>query len=791
MTPHALGATLTCGSFESDSSMSSPPNSNRPRQLVFGPFVFDETFGELRKHGIRVRLEGKPLQLLAAVIRKPGQAITRDELQNELWESGTFVDFDHGLNAAMNRLRGVLGDSADQPRYIETLPGRGYRFIAAVQETVPKPVLMMAPTPVAGDLEPAALVPPAIQEQRIVVEDNLPAATTNGPSASTVGSRGAVLAWAVAASVLATVAGVGWWSAWRSTGPVDHPLLRLNVDLGPDAVADNHITAAFSPDGSRLLFHARGPDGTQQLAVRLLDRPQATLLSGTEGAFAPFFSPDGQWIGFFAEGKMKKVSVFGGGVVTLCDAPDARGAAWGEDGNIIATLNSMPATGLSRIPAAGGMPQALTHPGEIGEATHRWPQILPGSQAVLFTGNKTASNYDDSSLEILSLRTGQVKMVLRGGYFGRYVQGGYLVYIHHGALFGIRFDLDRQEVRGTPAFLQEDIAGNPTTAGGQFDLSHNGNLVYLSGKSPSGTWTLVWLDSAGHTQPLRAAPGIYYNPRLSPDGQRIAYSTNSAIEVYDWGRDSITRLTFTAQTQTNLKPVWTPDGKHIIFVSQGTNEFSLQWIRADGSGEAQLLLKSKNELVPRSFSPDGKRLAFEERDAETRMDIWTLPIDLSDPEHPRPGKAELFLRTPFAVTEPAFSPDGRWMAYSSAESGGPEVFVRPFAPGVPSGSGKWLISTGGGQSPIWSRIGKELFYKGPGNRIMTAAYTANGDSFAAGKPRPWSNSQILGELDLEPDGKRFVGTFYPPTGSSGEPNGSVHVTFLLNFFDEVRRRIRP
>jgi serine/threonine-protein kinase len=194
--------------------------------------------------------------------------------------------------------------------------------------------------------------------------------------------------------------GIGWWTAWRTALPANHPLLRLSVDLGPDAEANARVNAAISPDGSRLVFPVRGPSGTRQLATRLLDQPQITLLSGTEAGGGPFFSPDGQWIGFFTGRQLKKVSIRGGGVLTVCDAPDGRGAAWGEDDNIIATLNSGPATGLSRISAAGGTPQELTHPGARGEATDRWPQILPGGQAVLFMSSETASNYDDASIQV-------------------------------------------------------------------------------------------------------------------------------------------------------------------------------------------------------------------------------------------------------------------------------------------------------------------------------------------------------------------------------------------------------
>src|SRR5947209_4248295 len=294
--------------------------SNPSRPLVFGPFEFDEASGELRKHGVRVRLQGQPLQILADFIRQPGKIITREEFQQHLWSGSTFVDFDHGLNAAMNRLRQVLGDSAEHPHYIETLPGRGYRFVAAVQDTASKPVLMMAAT------EPVATLP-KVAEAPV---DEMPA-----PAAS---SRRHFLRWLAATGTLAIVAAAGWWMAWRPARPADRPLLRLSVDLGPDALSGDGITAAISPDGTRLAFPARGSDGKHRLATRLLDRPEATLLSGTDEGQDPFFSPDGQWIGFFTDGKLKKVSVQGGAVVTLCDAPDGRGGAWGEDGNIIVTL---------------------------------------------------------------------------------------------------------------------------------------------------------------------------------------------------------------------------------------------------------------------------------------------------------------------------------------------------------------------------------------------------------------------------------------------------------------------
>jgi Tol biopolymer transport system component/predicted Ser/Thr protein kinase len=582
---------------------------------------------------------------------------------------------------------------------------------------------------------------------------------------------------------------------WRATRPVEHPLIRFSVDLGPEAVEGVNLTAAISPDGARLAFVARGPAGKQRLATRLLDQAQATLLPGTENAADPFFSPDGQWIGFFADGKMKKISVQGGAAVTLCEAPEERGASWGEGGSIIAALDGSPGNGLSRVPAAGGTPQTITRPGEKGELVHRWPQILPGGQAVLFTGGTSQASYEDASIEVLSLKSGQWKAVQHGGYFGRYLAtsnaAGHLVYVHQGTLFAVGFDLDRLEIRGTPAPLLEDVAGDADSGAGRYDVARNGTLVYRSGKSSIAGWPIAWLDGTGKMNPLLAAPGQYFRPRFSPDGNRLALAVgpfgSGDIQVYDWQRGTTTRLTF---TQSNTNNVWAPDGKHIVFRSEAPGRFSILWIRADGAGEAQTLLESKGNLRLYSFSPDGRRLAFAEQDVDTGYDLWTLPLDVSDQDHPKPGKPELFLRTPSNESEPAFSPDGRWIVYKSNESGRDEVYVRPF----PGPGGKWQISTGGGTHPIWSRNGRELFYETLDNRIMVSNYTAKADSFVPDKPSTWSNTQILetrssavDNLDLAPDGRRFA--VFPRPDATGEQKGSVHVTVLLNFFDELRRRV--
>jgi serine/threonine-protein kinase len=632
----------------------------------------------------------------------------------------------------------------------------------------------------------------AIGEARIVLE--APRAN-QGPGAVTAPLRSRLqwLAWSLAVAALIALAAVSFVHFREQPSP--HPTMRFSVDLGADAVAGPRITAAISPDGQRIAFVARDADGTEQLATRLLDQAVPTLLAGTNNATDPFFSPDGQWVGFFANGKMKKISVHGGSAVTLCDVEGARGASWGEDGNIIATLGGANNIGLSRIPDSGGTPQTLSHPKE-SEVSHRWPQILPGGQHVLFTSSTVNGVYDDGFLGVLSLKTGQWKTVQKGGYFGRYVsvghKSGYLIFVHQTTLFGVPFDLDRMETRGAPAPLLEGVAGEQITAGGQFDVSRNGTLIYLGGKAPGQAWSIAWMDSAGRMQPLLATPGNYVTPRLSPDGKRMVLSVGIyELQVYDIQRDVMTRLTL--NNRQNTYPIWSPDGRHIVFRAQKGSDISLEWVRSDGGGQEQTLLTSKTDLRLYSISPDGTRLAYAENTPDTGFDIYTLPLDLSDREHPKPGKPEVFLKTPYVEYEPAFSPDGHWMAYTSFESGVISVYVRPF----PGPGGKWLVSgpnTGTlGVHPIWSRSGHELFYEGvTDNRIMVVSYSANGDTFEAEKPRAWSNTRILEpnnifwNMDMSPDGKRFA-VF--PRPEAGEQKGSVHVTVVLNFVDEIKRKM--
>ena len=589
--------------------------------------------------------------------------------------------------------------------------------------------------------------------------------------------------WMAVAALLGLAAVAGWWMAWRATRPVEHPLTRLTVDLGPDALTGFNTTVAISPDGRRLVFPARGPEGKQQLATRLLDQEQITLLPGTEGGFDPFFSPDSQSIGFFANGQLKKLSLQGGVPLPLYGAPTPRGASWGEDGSIVVALTQL--SQLTRIGGASGAPERVTKliAGEIG---HRWPQVLPGGQTVLFTTSVTNTGADQSSIAAVSLKTGQTKVLLRGGYFGRYVPPGWLVFVRQGALFGVRFNVDRLGVQGSPVPLVQDLAANPMTGGGQFEFSAEagGSLVYLAGKGAAQNLQVAWMDGSGTMTPLLATPGTYSVPRFSPDGKKLMILSGSDIYVHDLERGTTTPMT----TDNAVSPIWTPDGKHIVNLSI-TGGFHIIWRRSNGSGEPYTLLDNlKYNVIPWSFSADGRRLAFSEFNPETGADLWTVALDLTDPDRPKAGTPELFLRTPAEEVLPRFSQDGRWIAYRSNESGRNEVYVRPFPP---QNGGRWKVSTNGGLYALWSNDGRELFYEADDNRIMVVDYTVDGDAFVSGKPRVWADRPLfyagVSNLDLAPDRKHFAVVIAPELNSAVK--GSVRVTMLLNFLDELKRKL--
>ena len=349
-------------------------------------------------------------------------------------------------------------------------------------------------------------------------------------------------------------------------------------------------------------------------------------------------------------------------------------------------------------------------------------------------------------------------------------------------MFAVAFDLDARETRGTAVPVLNDIAFDPSASLPQYDISDDGTLVYraTANRGPS-TASIVWLDATGKRDPLPLPPAEYPSlPRLSPDGKRLALTVREGgsqdIWVYDTERDQKTRLTF--GTETFASPVWSRDGKYVVFGSIGNGLF---WARADGGGQPQPLAQRASIAFPFSFSPDGSQLAFYE--VSRLPQIWTVPLDYSDGLKAR--EPEPYMTNQFAESAPKFSPDGRWLAYESNETGRTEIYVRAF-PAAAQG-GKWPISNSGGALPVWSPNGRELLYQS-GDQIMSVDYTTTGNVFSAGKPRVWLTSMGGAQgFDIAPDGKRLIA--FMPTALGTAPKADHTLVFVQNFFDELRRRV--
>jgi Tol biopolymer transport system component len=598
----------------------------------------------------------------------------------------------------------------------------------------------------------------------------------------------------VVAGVIGLAALWGVWN-WRAAPlPPARPLLRFNADLDVD-IAGNSAggpSLAISPDGKLLAFVSRNSEGRPStLFLRALANSQSLELPGTTGAAAPAFSPDSKWIAFFQDEKVKKISAEGGSPITLCEAGgNGRGISWGEDNNILFSLQRSP---LMRVSSSGGSPQNASElDRQKGEVSHRFAQVLPGGKALLFTATQDNALYEDATIQVQDLQSGKRKTLVEGGYFGRYLNGaddaGYLLYVHEGTMFAAPMDLRRLERTGPGFPVLEDVSVNPTNGFARLAVSPSGTLAYLSGSNNSGQLSLFLIDAAGKAQLLPAAIANYFNPRGSPDGTRIAVriTKGSATNffVYEWAQNRMTQLTF-LRGQVTASPAWTPDSRHIVF-SVFSNELAgpgLYWIRADGAGEPQRLVEGQN-WQPYSFSSDGKRLAF--YSDRPPFGIWTLTLDLTDIEHPRPGKPESFYASAADVRFPAISPDGRWIAYVDYQTRTPVVTVRPFPD---ANRGKWQISRDNGGVPSWSANRQELAFLAPGS-FWFAPYKVVGDEFVPGQLRPWSEHPLalnsVSPPELMPDLKHVI--LVRAAEAEGPAAKQTHVTFLLNFADELKRR---
>jgi serine/threonine-protein kinase len=518
----------------------------------------------------------------------------------------------------------------------------------------------------------------------------------------------------------------------------------------------------------------------------LLKESAWKLLDGTDGGMYPFFSPDGAWIGFVAENRLRKIPAAGGTIVDLTSQTNNgfRGASWAGDGNI---YYSAITSGLRRVPASGGAHKQLS---KLDSDSTRafWPQILPGGKTILFT--EAAFNIDSSKIGTLSLPTGEVKILREGGFSAAFLQtpdgAGKLLYMHEASIFALPFNLSRLTAEGEPQVLLDGVASG-NVRGGDFAASNTGVLAYTAGpaerRKPS---PVSWLDRAGRVSPLHASPALYANPRLSPDGKQIAFTistpSGSDIWVKSLDRDTATRLTFLPGRSDWA--IWTPDSKSLLFSLPGPGD--LYWVDVDGSAAPEIVAQHLSVLQGlATFSGDGKRLVFSHSGVEGGLyEVATANIDTAKGRR-KIGAIEPILNTPFDRRHPAISPDGKWIAYDSLETGAVEVFVQPY----PSLAGKWRVSDGGGMRPIWFRNSRELLYHNPTtSRAMVAAYTVNGAEFHPGRPELWSDTPLQGNpvfqfYDLSPDGKRLA--VVDLNDQMAPPRPPTSIRFLINWPREL------
>jgi Tol biopolymer transport system component/DNA-binding winged helix-turn-helix (wHTH) protein len=694
------------------------------RQIRFGPYVVDRAAGELWMNGRRVPLQEQPFQVLLALLDRPGEVVTREELRERLWSGQTFVDFDQGLNTAINKLRDALDDSPASPRFIETLPKRGYRFTFPLEGVARRPKFRLRPWQAA-----------------------------------------AVFALAAAGLTLL-------WNRRPPNTPL--PLRRFAIrPPAPIAFSPFLSPIAISPDGRHIAFI--GQEVQTKLWILSLDQQQPRAIEGSERAMGPFWSPNSDFVGFAARGELKKVPLAGGLPTRICELPSPAssyyGGSWSPDGASVVFAAGNPAV-LYEVPAGGGTPTVLLTPQLLNESPAKGciynPHFLPaqaGSRVLAF-----AFGYEDSTVMMQNLRTGR-RETLGPGNRPWYSPSGHLLH---------RWSKESSTVLAQPLSLRTQ-----KTTGVSFPIARNatdpsvaadGTLVYLDAFSSQ----LVWFDRRGRRagEMGKPAPMIHY-PALSPDGRflavQVAENANLDVWVYDVTRDVRTRLS--TDPATEILPVWSPRGDEVTFGSYRAGNVDIFLRRADGRAEEKVLAATVHHERVSDWSRDGQYILYSLLDAKHGADLWYVKRGEKGDWQPH-----LFFRSAANERAPKLSPDGRYVAYVSDESGRNEIYVQPF----PEGGRKWAISGNGAIQVRWARNGRELFYV-EGSTLMSVPVRTV-PAFAPGTPAAlFSHSAFANwvdpNYDVSADGQRIL---VPETLGAQGPERMIRV--VQNWFAEFRDR---
>jgi len=600
------------------------------------------------------------------------------------------------------------------------------------------------------------------------------------------------LAWALAAVVFFVAAAALALVHFRERS---RQVQAVRFTVSPPEKSSFDAAMALSPDGTRLALVVMS-DGKQSLWIRRLDSVTAQPLAGTNGADYPFWSPDGKFVAFFANRKLMKIEVAGGPATSLCDALDGRTGAWNQDGVIIFPGGGPSGGGmpLHRVSAEGGTSTPVTTLDlSRKEDTHRYPQFLPDGRHFLYWAQSLAK-LDNASIYVDSLDSkpgsSHRKRLFNSNWKPAYVpatngNGGYLLFIREGTLMAQHFDPDRLELSGEALRVAERVTDPDPNSLASYSVSGNGVLAHWT--TSSATSQLAWFDHTGNLLGMVGEPGRYINsPSLSPDQKRLIVerlgkdSENSDLWLFDLSRKTGSRFTF--DPGVHRQPIWSPDGTRVVFASNREGVFKLYAKAANGIGGEQPILKANSDAFPWDWSRDGRFIVYGEVDPKTRADIWVLPLE--DGRKPFP-----FLRTEFNELPAAFSPNGRWLAYASDETGKAEVYVRTFTGQAETEAtgGKWLVSTNGGDMPRWRGDGRELYYVAADGKIMELDVKSSA-TFEAGSPRPilqTSDASILNTsmtlFHVTADGQRFI------VNNQVGGQRSEFVNVVLNWQAELKR----
>jgi Tol biopolymer transport system component/DNA-binding winged helix-turn-helix (wHTH) protein len=732
---------------------------SKSRRVRFEFFELDLDTCELQKNGRRVRLQDQPGRLLTLLAGRPGELVTRSEIQKSLWEEGRFVEFDHAVNTAIKKVREALEDDPETPRIIETLPRKGYRFIA--------PVEWVEEEPVATEAQPAEVLPaetPAESSPVVVTEPSLP---SNGtveielvrPAEPRVGvprsqeRKGvSTLLWPLGGLVVLLAA-----FAFRGSlgGPAPSSGNReLRVEIVTPSTADP-TSVAISPDGLKIAFVAIS-EGRSQLRLRSLESGVERSLAGTDGALFPFWSPNNKSIGFFADGALKRIEIDGGLPRVLAEAPAGRGGTWNAEDVILFTPNS--GGPIFQISALGeGQPEAVT---AIDAGSHRHPHFLPDGRHFLYVVTGTGASRGVFVGDLKKTEPPR-RLPIVADAAVEFAAPNHLLFVMQSALFGQRFDPATFTLAGDTVRIAEQITVDAAMNRAAISASGNGSIIYRTG-SGGGQRQFVWFDRRGQETEHVGEPdgsGVL-GPTLSPDGQHIAmYRTvdgNSDIWLMEVERGVRERLTL--DTAGEVNPVWSPDRRRIAFSSNRDGAYDL-YVKSISGPETELLLRTEEPKSASSWSPDGRYLLYRTASRDFGYDIWALPFD----DAGKPGKAFPVMQTKAEEREAEFSPNGKWIAYQSTYSGRSEVYIQQF----PADENSILlpVSTNGGAQPRWGG-NNELFYIALDGQLMSVPirYSPDGKEIRPQTPVSMFATRVGGAVHsndrqqyvVSNDGKRFL-----------------------------------